>query len=315
MNVHKNAVLTPRGREQLMNRIEAGESVADATAAVGVSERTGWKWRARMKEGGVEALQDRSSRPRQSPTKVRRSRERQVGRLRREGWTQAAIADAIQMPLSTVGAVCRRLGLGRLPDPERRPPVIRYQREQAGELVHLDIKKLARIERVGHRIHGDRSRTVDGAGWEFLHVCIDDASRVAYAEVLPNEKGVTCTEFLRRAAAWFAEGGVGIERVMTDNGSGYRSHAFRTLLRALGARHIRTRPYTPRTNGKAERFIQTCKREWAYARPYAHSAHRTAALIPFLCFYNCHRPHWGIGRKTPQFRLTQLVNNVPGCDT
>ncbi|MBW3534100.1 MAG: DDE-type integrase/transposase/recombinase, partial [Gemmatimonadetes bacterium] len=151
--------------------------------------------------------------------------------------------------------------------------------------------------------------------WEFLHVCVDDASRVAYAEVLPDEKGVTCAAFLKRAADWFAGRGVRLERVMTDNGGGYVSKVFRRVLEALGARHIRTRPFTPRTNGKAERFIQTCKREWAYARPYHHSDIRTAALPTFLCYYNCHRSHWGIGRKTPQLRFTELVNNVSGSNT
>jgi transposase InsO family protein len=246
---------------------------------------------------------------------VRRTKERQVVRLRMKRWTQAAIAEHLQMPMSTVGAVCRRNDVGRLRDLEPRPPVVRYERDRAGELVHLDIKKLARIERIGHRIHGDRSRKVVGAGWEYLHVCIDDASRVSYAEVLPDEKGVTCTAFLERAAAWFAQRGVVIERVMTDNGSGYLSKIFRRLLQRLDARHIRTRPYTPRTNGKAERFIQTCKRDWAYVRPYRSSAARRAALSVFLCYYNCHRPHWGLGRITPQLRLTQLVNNVPGCNT
>jgi len=279
-----------------------------------MSERAAWKWLKRYRTGGTEALQDRSSRPHRSPNKVCRARERQIVRLRRKRWTQVAIADAIDMALSTVGAVCRRHGVGRLPDPERKPPIVRYERENAGELIHLDIKKLARIERVGHRIHGDRSRSVEGAGWEYLHVCIDDASRVGYAEVLPNERGVTCAAFLRRAVRWFQDCGVRVERVMTDNGSGYVSKIFAKAIRELRARHIRTRPYTPRTNGKAERFIQTCKREWAYARPYAHSDARIAELRRFLCFYNCHRPHWGIGRKTPQLRLTELVNNVPGCD-
>jgi len=183
VNVHKNAVLTPRGREQLVQRVEAGESVAEAAAGVGMSERAAWKWLKRYRTGGTEALQDRSSRPHRSPNKVCRARERQIVRLRRKRWTQVAIADAIDMALSTVGAVCRRHGVGRLPDPERKPPIVRYERENAGELIHLDIKKLARIERVGHRIHGDRSRSVEGAGWEYLHVCIDDASRVGYAEV------------------------------------------------------------------------------------------------------------------------------------
>lgn len=313
MNMHKNAALTPRGREQLVERLEGGESKAAASAAVGVSRQTARKWEERMAAEGVEGLQDRSSRPRTSPTQVRRVRERQIKRRREQRWTQAAIADDLGMPLSTVGAVCRQLGLGRLRELERRPPIVRYQRDRAGELIHLDIQKLARIERVRHRIHGDRSRSVEGAGWEFLHVCIDDVSRVAYAEVLPDEKGVTWAGFLRRAAAWLEDHGVHVERVMTDNGSGYVSKVFRALVRSLGAKHIRTRPYTPRINGKAERFIQTGKREWAYARPYAHSRDRSDALDVFLCFYNCHRPHWGIGRKTPQLCLTELVNNVPGC--
>ena len=299
----------------MLNRLEAGESGAAAAAAVGVSERTVWKWRARWREGGTEALRDRSSRPHRSPHRVRRTRERLIVRLRKKRWTQAAIAEQLAIPVSTVGAVCRRNGVGRLRDLEPRAPVVRYEREKAGELIHLDIKKLARIERIGHRIHGDRSRTVEGAGWEYLHVCIDDASRVSYAEVLPNEKGVTCAGFLERAAIWFAARGVAIERVMTDNGSGYVSKVFRRVVDRLGARLIRTRPYTPRTNGKAERLIQTCKREWAYVRPYHNSNARRAALAAFLCYYNCHRPHWGIGRITPQRRLTQLVNNVPGCDT
>lgn len=315
MNVHKNAPLTPRGREQLIERVQSGESVATVAAGAPLSERSLWKWMGRERNEGRAGLEDRSSRPHRSPNRVHRVRERQVLRLRHKRWSQAAIADYLGMALSTVGAVCRRGGLGRLPDPEPRPPIVRYERERAGELIHLDIKKLARIEAVGHRIHGDRSRTVDGAGWEFLHVCVDDASRVSYAEVLPDERGVTCAAFLERAVAWLVERGVLVEQVMTDNGSGYVSKIFRSAIRRLGARHLRTRPYTPRTNGKAERFIQTCKREWAYVRAYPTSRVRTAALSVFLCFYNCHRPHWGIGRITPQLRLTQLVNNVPGCNS
>lgn len=313
MNVHKNAPLTPLGREMFVQRIEAGESIAAASAAVGISERTGWKWLGRYRTEGAAGLKDRSSRPHCSPTQVRRVRERQIVRLREKRWTQAVIADHFDMAMSTVGAVCRRHGVGRLRDLEPRPPAVRYQRERAGELIHLDIKKFARIERVGHRIHGDRSRTVRSAGWEYLHVCIDDASRVSYAEVLPNERGVTCAAFLKRAIAWFGRSGVLVERVMTDNGSGYVSKVFAAAVRHIGARHVRTRPYTPRTNGKAERFIQTCKREWAYARPFRSSAERTAALVDFLCHYNCHRPHWGIGRITPQLRLSQIVNNLSGC--
>lgn len=315
MNVHKNALLTPLGRGQLIDRVRNGESVASVAAATGVSQRTVRKWIGRARTEGSAGLQDRSSRPHRSPNRVKRAGERQILRLRRKRWTQVEIADQLQMPPSTVGAVCRRAGLGRLPDIEPRPPIVRYERKNAGELIHLDIKKLARIERIGHRIHGRRGQTVSGAGWEYLHVCIDDASRVSYAEVLANEQGVTCADFLGRAASWFAQRNVPIQRVMTDNGSGYISKTFRAAIERLGARHIRTRPYTPRTNGKAERFIQTCKREWAYARPYRTSRARTHALDIFLCYYNCHRRHYGIGRITPQLRLTQLVNNVPGCNT
>lgn len=313
MNVHKNAPHTPGGRERLIERVEAGESVASVAAGASMSERALWKWIGRYRKEGRSGLEDRSSRPHRSPNRVQRVRERQIVRLREKRWTQAAIADHFGMAMSTVGAVCRRHGVGRLRDLEPRPPVVRYQRERAGELIHLDIKKLARIERIGHRIHGDRSRTVEGAGWEYLHVCIDDASRVSYAEVLPNERGVTCAAFLERAAAWLRRCGVAVEGVMTDNGSGYVAKVFAATTERLGARHLRTRPYTPRTNGKAERFIQTCKREWAYVRPYRSSAERTAALADFLCHYNCHRRHWGIGRITPQLRLSQIVNNLSGC--
>ena len=314
MNVHKNAPHTPGGRERLIERVEAGESVASVAAGASMSERALWKWIGRYRREGRPGLEDRSSRPHRSPKRVQRVRERQIVRLREKRWTQVAIADHFGMAMSTVGAVCRRNGVGRLRDLEPRPPVVRYQRERAGELIHLDIKKLARIERIGHRIHGDRSKTVEGAGWEYLHVMIDDASRVSYAEVLPNERGVTCAAFLERAADWLRQCGVVVERVMTDNGSGYVSKAFQATIERLGARHLRTRPYTPRTNGKAERFIQTCKREWAYVRPYRSSNERTFALADFLCHYNCHRPHWGIGRITPQIRLSQIVNNLSGCD-
>lgn len=314
MNVHKNARLTPWGRERAVKRVLGGEGASAVANGLGVSRRTVFKWVRRSREQGPEGLEDRSSRPRSSPKQTRRVRERQVIRLRRKRWTTAAIASQLKMPLSTVGAVCRRHGLGRLPPLEAPPPIVRYQWSRPGDMVHLDTKKLARIEQIGHRIHGDHSRSVVGAGWEFLHVCVDDATRVAYAEVLADQTGLSCARFLKRAAAWFAARGVSFERVMTDNGSGYRSNVFRRVIERLRTRHVRTRPYTPRTNGKAERFIQTCKRDWAYVRPYQHSELRTRALALFLCFYNCYRPHWGIGRKTPQLRLSELVNNVPGCN-
>ena len=310
MNVHKNAKLTPAGRALLVERVHRGESPREVSAALGVSVRTVYKWLKRWEEGGERALEDRSSRPHHSPRRLSRARRREIERLRRKRWSTPRIAHRLSIPLSTVGVTVRRLGLGRLPRLEPAPPVIRYERACAGELVHLDIKQLARIEAVGHRIHGDRTRTHRGAGWEYLHVCIDDASRVSYAEVLADQRGPTAAAFLRRAARWFRQWGVPIERVMTDNGSCYVSKVFERAVRALGARHLKTRPYTPRTNGKAERFIRTAKELWAYARPYRHSRERTAALVRFLNFYNCSRPHMGIEGKTPQLRLAELVNNV-----
>jgi transposase InsO family protein len=311
VNVHKNAKLTPAGRALLVERVRKGEPVREVAAGMGVSVRTVYKWLRRWKEEGEAGLEDRSSRPRRCPHRLPRHRRRQIERLRRKRWSTPRIAWELKVPLSTVVVEVRRIGLNRLSrlDPPR--PVIRYERSRPGELVHLDTKKLARIEAVGHRIHGDRSRKREGAGWEFLHVCIDDATRVAYGEVLPDERGVTAAGFMCRAARWFERQGVGIERVMTDNGSCYVSRAFGRALRDLGARHIRTRPYTPRTNGKAERFIRTAKELWAYARPYHHSRERTAALRAFFNFYNCGRPHEGIGGTTPQLRLAELlVNNV-----
>ena len=315
MNMHKNAVLTPVSRERAVRRVLGGEKAAVVARSVGISRERLFEWLRRWREEGRAGLQDRSSRPLRSPRKLHRARERQIVRLRRQRWSTPRIADQLKLPLSTVGVVCRRNGLGRLKDLEPATAVIRYEWSKPGEMVHLDTKKLARIEGIGHRIHGDRSRSIEGVGWEFLHVCVDDATRLSYAEVLPDERKERCTSFLMRALAWFGTRAVKVERIMTDNGSGYRSKLFRRVVQAHGARHIFTRPYTPRTNGKAERFIQTCKRDWAYARPYRHSDARTAALALFLCFYNCHRPHWGIGRKTPQLRLRELVNNVPGCNT
>lgn len=296
----------------MIRRVLGGESAEEVGAAMGVSRRTVYKWLKRWREEGAAGLVDRSSRPHRSPRALPRSRIRQIERLRRKRWSSPRIAWELELPLSTVVVTIRRLGLNRLERLEPPPPVIRYERKRPGELVHLDTKKLGRIAGVGHRIHGDRRRRAYGVGWEFLHICIDDASRLAYGEVLADERGVTAAAFLRRLARWYQEQGVKIERVMTDNGGCYVSKAFRKAVREIGARHLRTRPYTPRTNGKAERFIRTALELWAYARPYHTSRERTASLIRFLNFYNCVRPHWGIGRKTPRLRLAELlsVNNV-----
>ena len=233
-----------------------------------------------------------------------------IEQLRRERMTGPAIARSLGMARSTVGLVLRRLGLGKLKHLEPKPPVIRYERERPGEMIHLDIKKLGRFKAAGHRITGDRQLGGSRhAGWDFLHVCIDDASRLAYTEILPSEGQADTTAFLERALAWLGRHGVSVERVMTDNGSAYRSKLFAKALQTAGARHVRTRPYTPRTNGKAERFIQTSLREWAYAKPYASSSERTHAIGPWTDAYNLTRPHAGIGGITPWARVNNLLGN------
>ena len=261
MNVHKNARLTPRGRAVLVARIADGESVPDAARRMGVSARTAAKWWRRWCAEGAAGLADRSSRPRRSPTALRRTPRRQIARLRRRRRSSLYIARHLGLPLSTVVRVQRQLGLNRLARLETPRPVVRYERARPGELLHLDVKKLARIARVGHRIHGDRTTRVRGVGWEFLHVCIDDASRIAFTMIMPNEKAVSAVAFLKAAIAYYQRLGITVARVMTDNGSCYKAFAFRDTCRAQGLKHIRTRPYTPKTNGKAERFIQTALRE------------------------------------------------------
>jgi len=311
MNVHKNARLTPLGRAVMVCRIDdEGWSVKRAAYASGVSVRTAHRWLARHRLGGERRLHDRSSAPRRRPRRVCEERIAQIERLRRERMTGPVIARMLGMARSTVGLVLRRLGLGKLKHLEPKLTTIRYERGRPGEMIHLDIKKLGRFEVVGHRVTGDRRKGESrGAGYDFLHVCVDDASRLAYTEVLPSERKEDTTAFLERALAWLARHGVGVERVMTDNGSAYRSKLFAEALRAAGLRHIRTRPYTPRTNGKAERFIQTSLREWAYARPYASSADRNRAIGPRTNSYNLTRPHAGIAGLTPWARVNNLLGN------
>jgi len=312
MNVHKNARLTPSGRALLADRVESGWPMKAAAEAAGVSRRTGYKWLGRHRLGGERRHHDRSSAPRRCPRETPKPLLAQIERLRRERLTGPLIAARLGMPRSTVGAILRRLGLGKLSALEPRPPVIRYERSQPGEMIHLDIKKLGRFQVEGHRVTGDRrAGRSRKAGWDFLHVCVDDASRLAYTEILPSEGQHDATAFLERALAWLGRNGVTVQRVMTDNGSAYRSRLFADALQKAGARHIRTRPYTPRTNGKAERFIQTSLREWAYARPYVSSDQRTAAIGPWTDRYNTARPHSGIKGLTPW----QRVNNLLGNDT
>lgn len=301
VNTHKNARLSAWARREVARRRAAGEPVTAIARAFGVSRQTVYKWAARVQRGasGVDA----SSRPRRSPGRLPRHRRRQIARARAKRWSSPRIARHYQLALSTVVTHVRRLGLARLPRLAPPAPIVRYERDYPGELVHLDVKKLGRIGRVGHRIHGDRTTRVRGIGWEFLHVAIDDHSRVAYAELLADERGPTAAAFLARAVAWFAAHGVPVERVLTDNGSCYQSEGFATTALALGIGQRFTRPYRPQTNGKAERFIRTLLTEWAYARAYGHSTARTAALTPYLRFYNFHRAHTALSFLPPASRL------------
>lgn len=308
MRLHPNAKTSPRGRALIIQRVDAdGWSAAATASAFGVSVRTIHKWRARYRGEGPAGLADRSSAPRRSPRRTAPHREARIVTLRQQRLTGLAIAQRVRLPRATVGAVLRRHGLGRLPALTLPEPVQRYERARAGELLHLDIKTLGRIGQVGHRVHGDWRRKSRGIGWEHVHVCVDDASRVAYVELLPTLQHADAVGFLARAVAWFASHGVQAERVLTDNGSAYVSQAFAAACARLGVRHKRTRPYRPRTNGKAERFIQTLLREWAYQRPYATSARRRRALAPWLRYYNHTRPHTALNYRPPITRLPEVA--------
>jgi len=316
MNIHKNARLTPLGRERIARMAADGHAPAEIAAAVGVSLKTVSKWIARFAAEGVAGLADRSSRPHRLHRPTPEARVEQIVALRRQKLSGKAIAKQAGVSPATVSRILRRARLSRMRDLEPSEPVRRYERAHPGELIHIDIKKLGRIDGVGHRITGDRTRQSSrrgrrqGLGWEFAHVCIDDASRLAFVEMKPDEKALSAVAFLKAAVAYYQSLGVTVTRVMTDNGACYKAHAFRDACRDLGLRHIKTRPYTPKTNGKAERFIQTALREWAYARPYDHSDRRTQELPRWLDHYNWHRPHGGIHAKTPISRLALNQNNL-----
>jgi transposase InsO family protein len=299
----------------IVERLREGWTVSAVAEAMGIDSRTVRKWRDRFAAEGEAGLQDRSSRPHRSPTRLGADAKAEIARLRRERLSGPSIARQARRPVSTVGAVLRRLGLGRLQGLEPKPPVIRSERDHPGELIPIDTKKLGRIDGIGHRITGDRrgQSSKRGTGWEALHVAIDDASRLAYTELLPDERKESAVAFLERARAWFAGHGVAVERVMTDNGSAYKSRVFRAALSEAGIRHKRTRPDTPRTNGKAERFIQTTLREWAYAAPYSSSAERAAAMPAWLCSSNSRRPHSALGGQPPISRLPR--DNLLGNDS
>ena len=324
MKVHANAPLGPKGRLTMVLRVVEQEwSLTEAAAAAGVSERTCRKWVVRYLAEGEAGLLDRSSAPRSIPHRTPDELVEVIVMLRRLRMTGAEIAFCLAMAVSTVSAVLLRVGLGKLSRLERPEPPNRYERRHPGELIHVDVKKLGVITGVGHRITGKRDsqnanrkarRRGAPKGWEFVHVCVDDATRLAYVEVLGDEKATTAVAFLKRAVAFYARHGIGVERVMSDNGACYRSaiHAF--ACRALGLRHLRTRPYRPRTNGKAERFIRTLLAGWAYGAIYATSAERTAALDGWLWTYNHRRPHGALSHKPPIARLNEL-NNLPGSYT
>jgi len=300
MNLHSGARSCPASRALLIERIQRGVAVTAAAAAAGISRRSAYKWIARHIDEGRAGLEDRSSRPRRSPSALPLESIGCILLLRHSRLTMAQIAACLAVPRSTVARVLQRHGLNRLRAPDADQPVRRYTRRHPGELVHLDVKKLGRISGFyGHRITGNRSRRRRGAGWDFVHIAIDDASRLAYAEVLPNEHGDTCAAFLERALVWFRRKDIRVRELLTDNGSGYLSACFGLACSRHRLQHLRTRPYRPCTNGKAERFIQTLLREWAYVRPYRTSGLRARALPIFLGYYNRERPHGSLGARSP----------------
>lgn len=308
MKLHRNAKTTPAMRALIVRRVrEQHWPPAEAATAAGVSVRTVYKWVRRHRLGGWPALEDASSRPHRQPRRTTPAQVAAIVAARHARQTAWAIAVQLQIPRSTVAAILARVGLNQLRHLAPQVPVVRYERTQPGDLVHLDIKPLVRILRVGHRIHGDRRTRVVGAGWEYVHVAVDDFSRAAYVEVLSEQTAAAALGFLRRTVRWFAQRGVFIRRLLTDNGSAYRSHRFRQAAARARVRLTRTRPYRPQTNGKAERFIQTLIRGWAYATAYPSSWRRRLALRPWLRYYNLARPHAALGYQPPCVRFPRLA--------
>ena len=312
MNLHKHARLTPRGRALLVQRMLNGLRVEDAAQAAGVSVRTAYKWLKRFREEGEIGLMDRSSRPHSCPHATAVALVEQLIELRRSRKTYRQIAQILGLAVSTVARRLKQAGFHRLAELEPAPVVVRYEYANPGDLLRLDIKKLGRFWKPGHRVTGDRQQCSDGAGWEFMHVAIDDASRLAFTSLHPDERGSSACRALLQALRYYCGLNICFRRVMTDNGACYRSRAFQRLCARLGLKHIRTKPYTPRTNGKAERFIQTSLREWAYARSYDTSQQRAAHLLPWLHHYNWHRLHASLGYLPPISRAPLPLNNVLG---
>ncbi len=308
MHLHPNAKLTPKTRRLLADRIRKERwPVARAARAAGVTRRTAYKWLKRFEAGGDAALQDRSSRPHRIPRRTPRKTLRRMEQLRRRRKAAWEIALETGIPVATVSRQLKQLGLGRLWRLEEAlDPPQRYEHPTPGSMFHIDAKKLARIQAVGHRIHGDRSRKKRGVGWEVVFVCVDDHTRLAYAEVFPSENSQYATAFFRRALRWFESLGIHCQRVLTDNAKCYAvSKDFQNFCSERDIRQSFTRPYTPKTNGKAERFIQTLKRRWAYRHAYRTSAIRAASLRPWITHYNHQRPHRELGKKPPMARLRE----------
>ena len=312
MNVHKNARLTPKGREAMVRAVvDDGEAITAVAARFAVTPKTVTKWVRRFRECGADGLHDHSSKPLSSPRQTAPATCDEVERLRRDRYTQDQIAAETGLSRATVSRILARRGLSLLCTLEPHEPRPRYERKTPGEIIHIDIKKLGRFSQPGHRVTGDRQKgRSQGVGWEYVHIAIDDHSRVAYSDIFPNEKKESAVAHLEAAVAYYKSLGVTVTRVMTDNGSCYRSRAFRDAMKALGIKHLRTRPYTPQTNGKAERFVQTTIREWAYATEYQTSNERKADLPKWLHRYNWHRPHASLAKKPPISRLNLTEDNL-----
>jgi transposase InsO family protein len=313
MNTHNNARLTPKGREEMVRSVvEHGLSKAAAARRFNTTPKTVAKWVDRFKTHGLKGLRDRSSRPHSLPSQIPLATADAVERLRRERRTQEHIAGEIGISKASVSRILKRRGLSLLSSLEPQEPRPRYERANPGEIIHLDIKKLGRFNSIGHRITGRRGGrcSSQSAGWEYVHVAIDDHSRIARADIFPDQTKESATAFLLATVAYYKSLGITVERVMTDNGSCYRSKVFRRACTQLRLKHITTKPYTPQTNGKAERFIQTALREWAYATAFEHSDQRRQALLPFLHRYNWHRPHASLAKKPPISRLGLTRNNL-----
>jgi len=312
MNNHKNARLTVHGRLLLVRRvIDEGLRPIEVAQAMGVSVRTVYKWLDRYRAEGITGLQTRSSRPCRSPRATRASVIRKVIKLRRQRMTYRQIAEQVGVSSGTVGRILQRAGLNRLSSLDPAKPDNRYEHEAPGDLLHLDIKKLGRFKRPGHRVTGTRLNCRnDGAGWEYVHIAIDDHSRIAFGSIHPDETGKSACQALLQAVRYYRGLGIRFRCLLTDNGAAYKSRRFKRLCRRLGLAHKRTRPYTPRTNGKAERFIQTALREWAYARTYSSSEQRARHLVPWLHQYNWHRPHASLDYQPPISRSGISVNNL-----